>query len=178
MFPIRLSLLAFKILNKMFKSIVLNYAMPFTFLWGHMGFKAYMNSQFSSPLDFQTSKLQNRIVPLLQIRWKGKVKTDIVYKKILVCVDEVFKELGPSAAEALYYYLKNNFGLSRSEIPKRPKIFVKALYSIFGEKGAKFIEKICIEKLEQEFNLKIDKEISLINAIEIIKRNKLLDANF
>ena len=50
---------------------------------------------------------------------------------------------------------------------------MKALASIFGEEGAKIIEKICIKKLEQEFNLVIDEGIGLINAIQIIKRKQI-----
>ena len=113
-------------------------------------------------------------VPLSRIKRRKKARTDLaVQKRILTCIDEALKELGASVAEALYYYLKSNFNLNKSRIPKRPKTFMKALTSIFGEEGAKIIEKICIKKLEQEFNLVIDEGIGLINAIQIIKRKQI-----
>ena len=115
-------------------------------------------------------------VPLSRSR--KKYRTSIIQKRILACIDEALKDLGASVAEALYYYLENNFRLGRNKIPRKPKTFTKALNSICGEEGAKFIEKICIKKLEQEFNLRIDEGIGLINAIQIIKRNNSRKVSF
>jgi len=113
-------------------------------------------------------------VPLSRIKRRKKARTNLaVQKRILICIDKALKELGASVAEALYYYLESNFNLNRNRIPRRPKTFMKALTSIFGEEGAKIIEKICIKKLEQEFNLVIDEGIGLINAIQIIKRKQI-----
>ena len=112
-------------------------------------------------------------VPLSRIKRRKKARTLAIQKRILTCIDEALKELGASVAEALYYYLESNFNLNKSRIPRRPKTFMKALTSIFGEEGAKIIEKICIKKLEQEFNLVIDEGIGLINAIQIIKRKQI-----
>ena len=113
-------------------------------------------------------------VPLSQIKRRKKARINLaIQKRILTCIDEALKELGASVAEALYYYLESNFNLNKSRIPRRPKTFMKALTSIFGEEGAKIIEKICIKKLEQEFNLVIDEGIGLINAIQIIKRKQI-----
>ena len=113
-------------------------------------------------------------VPLSRIKRRKKAITNLaIQKRILTCIDEALKELGASVAEALYYYLESNFNLNKSRIPRRPKTFMKALASIFGEEGAKIIEKICIKKLEQEFNLVIDEGIGLINAIQIIKRKQI-----
>ena len=113
-------------------------------------------------------------VPLSRIKRRKKAITNLaIQKRILTCIDEALKELGASVAEALYYYLEINFNLNKSRIPRRPKTFMKALTSIFGEEGAKIIEKICIKKLEQEFNLVIDEGIGLINAIQIIKRKQI-----
>ena len=113
-------------------------------------------------------------VPLSRIKRRKRARTNLaIQKRILTCIDESLKELGASVAEALYYYLESNFNLNKSRIPRRPKTFMKALTSIFGEEGAKIIEKICIKKLEQEFNLVIDEGIGLINAIQIIKRKQI-----
>ena len=113
-------------------------------------------------------------VPLSQIKRRKRAGTNLaIPKRILTCIDEALKELGSSVAEALDYYLESNFNLNKSRIPRRPKTFMKALTSIFGEEGAKIIEKICIKKLEQEFNLVIDEGIGLINAIQIIKRKQI-----
>ena len=113
-------------------------------------------------------------VPLSRIKRRKKARTNLaIQKRILICIDEALKELGPSVAEALYYYLESNFNLNKNRIPRRPKTFMKALTSIFGEEGAKIIERICIKKLEQEFNLVIDEGIGLINAIQIIKRKQI-----
>ena len=113
-------------------------------------------------------------VPLSRIKRRKKARTNLaIQKRILICIDEALKELGASVAEALYYYFESNFNLNKNRIPRRPKTFMKALTSIFGEEGARIIEKICIKKLEQEFNLTIDEGIGLINAIQIIKRKQI-----
>ena len=113
-------------------------------------------------------------VPLSWRRKTKTVKSNLqVEKLILKCINEAFEELGSSVAQALFFHLENNFGLRKREISKKPKHFLKALKSIFGEEGAKTIEKLCIKKLELEFNLTIDEGIGLINAIRIIKQHKI-----
>ncbi len=105
--------------------------------------------------------------PLFQ---KNILKNRAVTKRISACIDEAFKELGPSVADALYFYLKHNFNLKKEDIPVRIETLSKALRSIFGE-GAKIIEKLCVQKLQQEFEIEIVEEgIGLANAVEIIRR--------
>jgi len=71
-------------------------------------------------------KSQNRMrVPLSRSRRKHR--TSIIQKRILACIDEALKELGASVAEALYYYLENNFRLSRNKIPRKPKTFMESI---------------------------------------------------
>jgi len=105
--------------------------------------------------------------PLFQKRIR---KNRTVTKRIFACIDAAFKELGPSVADALYFYLENSFNLKKNEVPRRIETFSKALQSIFGE-GAKIIEKVCIKKLQQEFKINVVEEgIGLVNAVEIIRK--------
>ena len=113
--------------------------------------------------------------PLFQ---RHVMKDRTVIKRISTCIDAAFRELGSSVADALYFYLENNFGLKKSEIPTHIETFSEALHSIFGE-GAKLIEKLCIKKLQQEFRIEIvEEEIGLANAVKIIiKYTKMKTSN-
>ncbi|MGB9778641.1 MAG: hypothetical protein ACPLW8_04475 [Candidatus Bathyarchaeales archaeon] len=74
--------------------------------------------------------------------------------KIVECVDLALGKLGESVRESIYYHLKNDFLLEKSEILQKPEVFEKALTSIFGEEGYKVIEKMILAEIRKNFKLK------------------------
>lgn len=88
--------------------------------------------------------------------------------KILECVDRALKKLGESVSESIYYYLKNDFSLGKSEIPEKPEVFEKALTSIFGERGTKVIEKLIIVEIRNGFRLR-GSSLTFKEAVATIK---------
>lgn len=92
-----------------------------------------------------------------------------VKQKILQCIDDALQALGDGGRKAIYYYLEKNLGLKREEIPRKPEIFWKGLNSIFGEEGARIIEKWILQKLGISFELKVGSKLTFFEAIAIIK---------
>lgn len=69
------------------------------------------------------------------------------FKKILVeAIDEGLNELGESARKAIYFYLKENFQITRQNFCNDLQKFSRGLRSIFGE-GAKIIERLILQVL-------------------------------
>lgn len=71
---------------------------------------------------------------------------------LLEAVDEVFTSLGKSVKTALYFHLKNTFGIDKSEIPSRIADFSDALEKIFRQ-GARLLEIQIMEKLNLKLGL-------------------------
>jgi len=90
-------------------------------------------------------------------------------KRIMQCVDDGLEVLGDSGKKAIYYYLENNFGAKRKEIPKKPELFRKGLIFVFGEEGTDLIEKWIVEKLRTSFDLKQQFKITFAEAVAMIK---------
>jgi hypothetical protein len=61
--------------------------------------------------------------------------------------------------------------LERFEIPKKPEIFEKALTTIFGEQGAKTIEKLILVEIRNNFQLKRSFTLTFKEAIRIIRNS-------
>jgi len=94
-----------------------------------------------------------------------------VDEKILECVDTALKKLGETVAKSIFFYLKKDFSLERFEIPKKPEAFEKALASVFGEQGAKVIEKLILAEIRNNFQLKNSSNSTFKEAIAIIKKS-------
>jgi N-dimethylarginine dimethylaminohydrolase len=84
--------------------------------------------------------------------------------KILECVDSALGNFGESAKQSIYYHLKSDFMLEKSEILQKPEVFEKALTSIFGEEGYKVIEKMILTEIRKNFKLKRS-----LNFREVVK---------
>jgi hypothetical protein len=89
--------------------------------------------------------------------------------KILECVDSALRKLGESVSKSIYYYLKKDFNLERSEILDRPEIFEKALTSTFGKQGAKMIEKLIMVEIGNSFQLRRGSSLTFKEAVVTIK---------
>ena len=60
-------------------------------------------------------------------------------KLVVDTIDTVFSSLGESCREAVYFHMKNAYGISREDIPLRIDDFADALEGMFGP-GSKLIE--------------------------------------
>jgi hypothetical protein len=65
---------------------------------------------------------------------------------LLEAIDEAFSSLGESVKVAIYFYLKNAFGIKKSDIPSRIPDFSTALEKIFGP-GARYLEILVMKNL-------------------------------
>jgi len=90
-------------------------------------------------------------------------------KKIIQCVDEGLQVFGESAKEAMYFYLKRNFQLKKTEIPEKPETFCKAITSLFGEDGAKLIEESMLQKMGLCFKLKHRSRLTFVKTVLNLK---------
>lgn len=84
------------------------------------------------------------------------------FKRLLLeSVDEGLNVLGESVKHTVYYYVHNNSGLKREEIPLRPEDFSRALRNIFGSVGASFIEDQILKRLYMKIGMEYVREKNL-----------------
>jgi hypothetical protein len=98
------------------------------------------------------------------------METCKINRKIAECVDTALKKLGGSIDESIFYYLNKDFSLDRLEIADKPELFERAIFSIFGEQGAKVIMKLIIEELRKTFTFKKVPNLTFREAVEIVKK--------
>lgn len=77
-----------------------------------------------------------------------------VQTQIIGCVDIALKHLGASVIRVIYFHLEKNYGIKKKDIPNRPEVFSKALYSIFGQ-GAKVVERLIVNEIQKRFKLNL-----------------------
>jgi hypothetical protein len=65
---------------------------------------------------------------------------------LMESIDEALASMGKNCQQTVYYQLKNEFNLSKQEIPFQIKHFAESLETIFGE-GTKILEIKIMEKL-------------------------------
>jgi hypothetical protein len=68
---------------------------------------------------------------------------------LLEAVDSTFSMLGDSNKKALYFHLKNSFGINREAIPYHIEVFANMLEQVFG-KGALLLEGQIIKTLQRK----------------------------
>lgn len=72
-------------------------------------------------------------------------------------IDETVVELlGRSVLEALYVGLRNNYGITRDELPCRTETFLHVLEIVFGVRGAKTIGINISQKFYGKMGLEFD----------------------
>jgi hypothetical protein len=94
-----------------------------------------------------------------------------VDQKISECVNTAFKKLGEDVNKSIYYRLEKDFNLERFEIPKKPEVFEKAMTTIFGEQGAKTIEKLILVEIRNTFQLKRGPTLTFKEAVRVIRNS-------
>ena len=75
----------------------------------------------------------------------AKSKTGVFERIVMDAVEKVFSSLEESCKQAIYHHLRNNFNITKEQIPHKIDAFANALEEMFGA-GAKLI-KIEIMKL-------------------------------
>lgn len=96
------------------------------------------------------------------------VKLRELEKRIVKCIDHVLLQLGKNIRYVIYWYLEKEFGIKKEDIPKRPKEFIRALETVFGS-GAKVMERLMIDVMEEEFKLNLQVE-DLEEAVQEVYR--------
>jgi hypothetical protein len=94
-----------------------------------------------------------------------------VDQKISKCVNTALQKLGGSINKSVYYRLQKDFNLERSQIPKRPEVFEKALTTIFGEEGAETIEKLILIEIRHTFQLEKSSASTFKEAVKVIRNS-------
>lgn len=100
----------------------------------------------------------------------AEIKFSEVFSRILLnAIDEGFRVLGEDVSDVVYYYLRNDHGLDRSDIPKKLEVFDEGLKSLFGV-GAHIIEREILKKLyaKLELNYKEDNVKSYVDHIRTL----------
>ncbi|MGB9960282.1 MAG: hypothetical protein ACPLKQ_07175 [Candidatus Bathyarchaeales archaeon] len=94
-------------------------------------------------------------------------------KLLIEAVDDALSSLGESAKMAIYYHVKDKFGISKEEIPSRVKEFSEGLEKIFGS-GAKFIEILIMKKLYERIGKPLEwdesKELTFADYVETARQ--------
>jgi hypothetical protein len=72
--------------------------------------------------------------------------------RVLKCVDRGLRCLGETVKRIVYWYLENEQGLKREEIPDKPQEFIIGLEKIYGS-GAKIIERFIVSEMVDEFGV-------------------------
>jgi len=90
-------------------------------------------------------------------------------QKILRCIDEILDTLGESGRRALQNYFEKDMGLKKESIPEKPELFCRGLSLIFGEQCAEAVEAGIVQKLFSSFELKNKSDLTLAEAIDMIK---------
>ncbi len=72
--------------------------------------------------------------------------------RVLRCVDNALHCLGETVKRIVYWYLENEHGLKKEEIPDKPEEFIMGLEKIYGS-GARVIERLIVSEMVDEFGV-------------------------
>jgi hypothetical protein len=92
-----------------------------------------------------------------------------IERRVLQCVDEVLGTLGEHGAGTFISSLERNFDLKKTEIARKPEVFSKGLYLIFGEEAADALETAIAQKLLTSLGIDPRTTPTLAGAIVIAK---------
>jgi len=78
------------------------------------------------------------------------------YEIILEAIDEGLSIMGDRSKEIVYFFVEEEYGLKKEDIPKNLQKFHEALYNIFGF-GAFVIERSIMRFLEKKLDVELPK---------------------
>lgn len=99
----------------------------------------------------------------LEMRTMRKTKNTV-----LACVDKGLSQLGEAIKHVVYWYLENECGLKKEEIPDKPEEFITGLERMYGP-GAKVIEKNILREMKSELAINSDSFIGAVRNAEKLK---------
>jgi len=80
--------------------------------------------------------------------------TDQEFRNLLLeSVDEALSILGETSKDAVFFFIKEKFGLRKEEIPQNLENFSNALRIIFGDTGCFFLEEQILNRLYTRLGL-------------------------
>jgi hypothetical protein len=92
-----------------------------------------------------------------------------VEQGILQCIDEALGTLGKSGRKALLLHLERSAGIKKKEISMNPELFSNELNLILGRQGAVLVSKMIVKKLRKSFGLQQKSNLTLAEAIKVIR---------
>ncbi|MBO3840999.1 MAG: DUF3227 domain-containing protein [Candidatus Brockarchaeota archaeon] len=85
--------------------------------------------------------------------------------RVLKCVDKGLSRLGGTVKHVVYWYIENEYGLKREEIPEKPEEFVKGLEKMYGP-GARVIELNILKEFSEEFGVACESLVEAVKSVE------------
>ncbi len=76
-----------------------------------------------------------------------------VIDRVLECIDRGLLALGENTREAIYWHVRQDYGLSRDDFVARPAEFTKALVDWFGKGGERVLERAIVNEMKREFEI-------------------------
>jgi len=81
--------------------------------------------------------------------------------------------LGPGAKAAIYFQLREIYGLTQKDFQSRPSIVIDHLKEMLGKTGSSLIEKMIIKEIRKSFGLVLEESASMDFAISEAKKKFL-----
>ncbi|MEM3523604.1 MAG: hypothetical protein QXU11_05495 [Thermoproteota archaeon] len=88
--------------------------------------------------------------------------------RVLTCIDKGLSRLGGTVKHVVYWYIENEYGLKREEIPEKPEEFIRGLEKMYGP-GARVIELNILKEFKEEFGVACE---SLVEAFKSVEKPK------
>ncbi|MEM2998696.1 MAG: hypothetical protein QW542_07095 [Thermoproteota archaeon] len=85
--------------------------------------------------------------------------------RVLMCVDKGLSRLGGTVKHVVYWYIENEYGLKRAEIPEKPEEFIKGLEKMYGP-GARVIELNILKEFKEEFGVACESFVEAVKSVE------------
>jgi len=91
-------------------------------------------------------------------RSKSKSEADETFDRMfLSAVEESMDLLGEAAKTAIFFLLKEQAGIRREDVPKKPREFAYALRRILGNIGSRYVEELIIRALYSKLGYNYEK---------------------
>ncbi|MEM3646714.1 MAG: hypothetical protein QW334_01020 [Thermofilum sp.] len=91
--------------------------------------------------------------------------------RVLACVDKGLSHLGETIKHVVYWYLENECGLKKEEIPEKPEEFITGLEKMYGP-GARVIEMNILSEMRSEFGINSESFIKAVRKTGKLKEEK------
>jgi len=92
---------------------------------------------------------------------------------LLQAIDDTLEMLGQKAGDLVYGYLQKSFGLMKDEIPARPEVFSRGLFSLFGS-ASKHLEMNIVKKFYEKLGIAFEptENFNFLNCILVVETTR------